>query len=202
MRKWTYLVAALLMSGATATFTSCIDTEEPAGIEQLRGAKAALIQAKADYQAALTAYRQVQVQQAEVDLQLKQVVLQIEQLKVAKQEAQNELDIADIDRQIANLAEQAKLDLLWYQTEIAKQQAELDKALIDLEYVVNTYRDDKYVKEITDAIAALNQLRMNVTTAENTVRTKRAALLNAQASLGAAYRQGLVNDSLIIAILR
>ena len=28
MRKWTYLVAALLMSGATATFTSCIDTEE------------------------------------------------------------------------------------------------------------------------------------------------------------------------------
>ena len=79
MRKWTYLVAALLMSGATATFTSCIDTEEPAGIEQLRGAKAALIQAKADYQAALTAYRQVQVQQAEVDLQLKQVVLQIEQ---------------------------------------------------------------------------------------------------------------------------
>lgn len=198
MRKWTYLVAALLMSGATATFTSCIDTEEPAGIEQLRGAKAALIQAKADYQAALTAYRQVQVQQAEVDLQLKQVVLQIEQLKVAKQEAQNELDIADIDRQIANLAEQAKLDLLWYQTEIAKQQAELDKALIDLEYVVNTYRDDKYVKEITDAITALNQLRKNVTTAENTVRAKRAALLNAQASLGAAYRQGLVNDSLII----
>ena len=47
MRKWTYLVAALLMSGATATFTSCIDTEEPAGITELRGAKAELLRAKA-----------------------------------------------------------------------------------------------------------------------------------------------------------
>ena len=40
MRKWTYLVAALLMSGTAATFTSCIDNEEPAGIEAMRTAKA------------------------------------------------------------------------------------------------------------------------------------------------------------------
>ena len=40
MRKWTYLVAALLMSGTAATFTSCIDTTEPAGIER-RGADCA-----------------------------------------------------------------------------------------------------------------------------------------------------------------
>lgn len=40
MRKWTYLVAALLVGGATTTFTGCIDNDEPAGIEQLRGAKA------------------------------------------------------------------------------------------------------------------------------------------------------------------
>lgn len=39
MRKWTYLVAALLVGGATTTFTGCIDNDEPAGIEQLRGAK-------------------------------------------------------------------------------------------------------------------------------------------------------------------
>ena len=52
MRKWTYLVAALLMSGTAATFTSCIDTTEPAGIENLRGAKAELLQAKAQVQLA------------------------------------------------------------------------------------------------------------------------------------------------------
>ena len=111
MRKWTYLVAALLMSGATATFTSCIDTDEPAGIEELRGAKAALLQAKADYQAALTAYRQVQVQQAQVDLELKNVVLQIEQLKVAKAQAQNEKDLADLQYQIEELAEEHKAEM-------------------------------------------------------------------------------------------
>ena len=37
MRKWTYLVAALLVGGATTTFTGCIDNDEPAGIEQLFG---------------------------------------------------------------------------------------------------------------------------------------------------------------------
>ncbi|MCS2594086.1 hypothetical protein NXV74_12340 [Bacteroides thetaiotaomicron] len=39
MRKWTYLVATLLMAGTTATFTGCIDTDEPEGIVDLRGSK-------------------------------------------------------------------------------------------------------------------------------------------------------------------
>ena len=34
MRKWTYLVAALLVGGATTTFTGCIDNDEPAGIAE------------------------------------------------------------------------------------------------------------------------------------------------------------------------
>ena len=71
MRKWTYLVAALLMSGATATFTSCIDTDEPAGIEELRGAKAALLQAKVQVEAAEAAIKTAQAAwvQAQADLQ-------------------------------------------------------------------------------------------------------------------------------------
>ena len=47
MRKWTYLVATLLMAGTTATFTGCIDTDEPEGIVDLRGAKSELIKAQA-----------------------------------------------------------------------------------------------------------------------------------------------------------
>lgn len=196
MRKWTYLVAALLMSGATATFTSCIDTEEPAGIEQLRGAKAALIQAKAEYQAALTAYRQVQVQQAQVDLELKNVTLQIEQLKIAKAQAQNEKDLADLQYQIEQLAEKHKAKMYELQAETATQQEELEKALIDLEKTLATYRDDVYVQEIVDAIAALDGYRWDVTNAQNEIRLLQARLINAQASLGDAYRQGLVRDSL------
>lgn len=36
MRKWTYLVAVLLMAGtSTSLLTSCIDNDEPAGITDL-----------------------------------------------------------------------------------------------------------------------------------------------------------------------
>lgn len=52
MRKWTYLVAALLMGGVTTSLTSCIDNEEPAGITDLRGAKAELLRAKAEVEKA------------------------------------------------------------------------------------------------------------------------------------------------------
>lgn len=41
------MVATLLMAGTTATFTGCIDTDEPEGIVDLRGAKSELIKAQA-----------------------------------------------------------------------------------------------------------------------------------------------------------
>ena len=69
MRKWTYLVAALLVGGATTTFTGCIDNDEPAGIEQLRGAKAEFIKAKAAYEDALTQIQLVKVEREKVKLE-------------------------------------------------------------------------------------------------------------------------------------
>ena len=47
MRKWTYLVASLLLGGAAPLFTGCIDNDEPEGITILRGAKAELLNAQA-----------------------------------------------------------------------------------------------------------------------------------------------------------
>ena len=44
-----------LMLGAAGTFTGCIDNDEPAGIENLRGAKAELLKAKAAVEYALGA---------------------------------------------------------------------------------------------------------------------------------------------------
>ena len=191
-------MAALLMSGATATFTSCIDTDEPAGIEELRGAKAALLQAKADYQAALTAYRQVQVQQAQVDLELKNVVLQIEQLKVAKAQAQNEKDLADLQYQIEELAEEHKAEMARLQAETATKQESLEQALADLEITLLTYREDKYQAEIRAAIGQVQTLRTALNTAEATLKGYQANLLDAQAQLGESYRNSLVADSLAL----
>ena len=195
MRKWTYLVAALLMSGTAATFTSCIDRDEPAGIENLRGAKAELILAKMRYQDALTNYRNQQVEMAKIDVEIKKCSLLIEQLKVEKETKQKEWEIAAIDEQIKLLAQQTEQQLLELKTQNLKSQAEYEKAVIDLEAVMATYRDDKYVGSIQAAITALNIYRTAVATAENTLRREQAKLISAQASLGSAYRQGLVNDS-------
>ena len=61
MKKTKYLVAALLLMGATTTFTSCIDNDEPAGITELRGAKAELLKAKAVVEQARAQYVLAQV---------------------------------------------------------------------------------------------------------------------------------------------
>ena len=45
-----------LMAGSSVTFTGCIDNDEPAGIENLRGAKAELLKAKAAVETAKVAY--------------------------------------------------------------------------------------------------------------------------------------------------
>ena len=100
MRKWTYLVAALLMGGATATFTGCIDTDEPAGIEELRGAKAELLRAKAAVEQAEAAIRTAQAAwvQAQADIAAQYAAQQ--ELVTALQQAANEREIAQIQAQI------------------------------------------------------------------------------------------------------
>ena len=97
MRKVKYLVAALLLMGATTTFTSCIDNDEPAGITELRGAKAELIKAKAvveqaraeyilaqaEYQKALAAHEQANADYRQAEVEYKKLV---NDLKAAENE--------------------------------------------------------------------------------------------------------------------
>ena len=47
MKKWTYLAVAGMLLGSAPVFTGCVDTDEPWGVAQLRGAKAELLKAKA-----------------------------------------------------------------------------------------------------------------------------------------------------------
>ena len=62
MKKWTYLVAACMLAGATPVITGCVDTDEPAGIEQLRGAKAELLKAQAQVELTRIEYVKAQAQ--------------------------------------------------------------------------------------------------------------------------------------------
>lgn len=100
MRKWTYLVAALLMSGTAATFTSCIDNMEPAGIEAMRTAKAEFYSAQARLKAAEAAWEEANALiQAE---KVKQEELLTKQLELANalKEAQNNEQITLIQLEL------------------------------------------------------------------------------------------------------
>ena len=150
-RKWTYLVAALLMGGVTTSLTSCIDNEEPAGITDLRGAKAELLRAKAQVEVAEAAIKnaQAQIEQAKADY-LKEKVAQ-EKLKTDYLTAKNEDKKIQLQQEAA-IREQQYLQNL-YNAQTAAKEAELNyqKALAQIEIALATVKDDAYA-------AALNAL--------------------------------------------
>lgn len=150
MRKWTYLVAALLVGGATTTFTGCIDNDEPAGIEQLRGAKAEFIKAKAAYESALTEIQLVKVEREKVelekdlvDLELKKCSLEVEQAKTAEQKAYWEAEAQ-------KRTEEFKARMFDLQTLTAQAEYNNKKALMDIEVALLTMKDDVYTAKIKE----------------------------------------------------
>lgn len=157
MRKWTYLVAALLMAGTTATFTGCIDTDEPEGISNLRGAKAELIKAdaafrlvEAEWQKAKVAEQELINKAKELDLEYKKydnemhaLDVKLKELEVERAQASTEQQRAECDKKIAEAnrdkaaaenamalaAEKFKADMLAYQQTTAIAQEAYDNAM-------------------------------------------------------------------------
>lgn len=155
MRKVKYLVAALLLMGATTTFTSCIDNDEPAGITELRGAKAELLKAKAAVELANAAYvdAQTQYELSMVEYQnlwnenLK-LENQLKELTVMQKTAETEAKIARINAKL----EQNKLiwekEKLTAETALAQAQKEYEDAMKALE-LAKDYLSDNEIKVLT-----------------------------------------------------
>ena len=147
MRKVKYLVAALLLMGATTTFTSCIDNDEPAGITDLRGAKAELIRAKAAIAQAQVAMVQAQVANMEMQTKaleiansIKEIELEKEKLNLAIAQANSEAEIARLqalkaqyEGQAEVYAETLKQEILNAQTATVNAQKAYELALRELE---------------------------------------------------------------------
>lgn len=160
MKKWTYLVAAGMMLGATPVFTGCIDNDEPEGISILRGAKAELLKAKASVEAAKVeqvkaeaAYllAQAEYQKAlaateNANAKIKEAIAKQEEAKAKLIETQNEVEKQKLQAEIAALEHQKDMweiekknaitsaeqaVKMW---ELAYKQAELayEQALLDL----------------------------------------------------------------------
>lgn len=167
MRKWTYLVAALLMSGATATFTSCIDTEEPAGITDLRGAKADFIRAKAAYQDAVTQLELVKVQREEIYRQMEEIDLQMKQIDLELKQAHADYLIEEWTQKRDLLVEQYAALMANAQAATARAQAALVEALAELEIAELTGRDSAFAAEILEVRGLLNSLLYSLPTVQD-----------------------------------
>ncbi len=100
MKKWTYLVAAGMLLGATPVFTGCIDNDEPEGITILRGAKAELLKAKAAVEAAKVA--QVQADAALTQAQAKVQEAEATKIQAEAKKIEAEAKIAEANAALIN----------------------------------------------------------------------------------------------------
>ena len=128
MRKWTYLVAMLMLAGATTTFTGCIDTDEPAGIEELRGAKAELLRAKVAVEAALAAQKQADAALTLAQAKTEEAKAAYEQARAKQQEEIAKQEALRTELQAAkNEAEKARIEAEI--AEAAKRKADAENAM-------------------------------------------------------------------------
>ena len=176
MRKVKYLVAALLLMGATTTFTSCIDNDEPAGITELRGAKAELIKAKAvveqaraeyilaqaEYQKALAAHEQANADYRQAEVEYRKLVndlkaAQNEADKVLYQEqieaAQQRMEKAALEHQNTMLGLQATNATLQRNYELILKQIEIAEAIMSDQQMVSV---EVLRNEVAKANAIIN----------------------------------------------
>ena len=121
--------------GALCTLSSCLQNEEPAGVENLRNAKSELIKAEAQYKAAEIALVQAEAALKEtiragyeLDNKLKELDVQLKEAQVAYELARIELQKAQ--DAAANEVELAKLQNDLLAQEIRKQKLENQKELV------------------------------------------------------------------------
>lgn len=152
MRKWTYLVAALLMSGTAATFTSCINTDEPAGIENLRGAKADLLRAKILVEEAEAAIKQAQASYLQAQALYQQEVAAQAKINTEILAAKSAQEKLYWENEKKKLEEKFKKEMLDLQTQTAEAQAAYDKAIADIEVAMLNYKENAYAAALYELI--------------------------------------------------
>ena len=137
------VLSAILFSAlfaGTGTFTSCIDTDEPAGIEDLRGAKAELIRAKVAVEAANAAYVQAEAALKLAEAETEKAKARWENANAAIQEAKAEQEAAKteeekarVEKAIAEYNQQLQEIAVDLQKLLAKKEKELANAKFELE---------------------------------------------------------------------
>ena len=168
-----------LMAGSSVTFTGCIDNDEPAGIENLRGAKAELLKAKAAVETANAAYRdaETQLKLAEVEKEK----LTNESIKLANQLKELELQEKTAKTEAAIAEIQAKLE----QNKL-KWEAELLKEKETLAVAQKAYEDAMKALELSKTYLSEAELKQ-LEAVEKQLGLAKTAMETAKAELEDAY---------------
>ena len=174
-KKWTYVAIVSMMLGMAPVFTGCVDTDEPAGLEQLRGAKAELLRAKALVQEANAAILQAKVAlveaytrernaialQQEMEAERRRLENEWQQLENEEKRAEVEKAIADLENQMAqNALEHERIMLEKQQAiEIAKRNYELTMQAIEIAEAIGSSETvvtlQSLKEDVEEAYAAL-----------------------------------------------
>ncbi len=205
----------LTLAGATLGVTSCFSNEEPAGLEQMRGAKAELLSAQAAVQmaevkikeaqalkiAAETAYQEAlneaqillnEAQEIENDYQRRvyENDLAEDSLALEKLKAEYERDIQKVMDEMEENALTHEAELLRLQKALLDAEEEYQKALIDLELAMALYADSKYIAELSSVVSQLALCRDEIANCNKEI----AKLLNEGVRLRSLTAGQLVYD--------
>ena len=174
-KKWTYVAIVSMMLGVAPVFTGCVDTDEPAGLENLRGAKADLLRAKAAVQEALAKVEEANARYRDQETAWLKAKTDYEIQVAREKELQNDLLEAqnEIEKQKAEAVYQAYLEELARQKELLDAQlaADLKQAEADMmqaEINLETLRQELELAKIsgTEATqATIAALQADVETA-------------------------------------
>ncbi len=169
MKKITYLVVSLLLMGTTPMLTGCIDNDEPAGIEELRGAKSELLRAKAAVEQAKVATEQANAAYRNAEAEWMKAKAAYEAAQAARVNAETEIEKAEAEQALEEArqkAEQAAKD--W---ELSYKEAEVryQALLVELATQKSMAIDE-----------ALRSYKAAVTEAKASMETKAEALRKAQ----------------------
>ena len=175
MRKWTYLVAALLMSGTAATFTSCIDNEEPAGIEAMRTAKAEFYSAQAALKLAEVEYENAKTQLKLQEVEKEKYMNEALRLQNELLAAENENEKKKLALELAEAEKQHEIAMQVYETTLKEAEAAYQVALKNFDIAmanINSAYTAEYARilaSITSNRAEYKQISADITDKELTL---------------------------------
>ena len=193
-KKWTYVAIFSMMLGMAPVFTGCIDTDEPAGLEQLRGAKAellkarikveeahaaniladaalkeaqqAVVAAKARYYEAVAAEQEYKALEQQYLAELQNIKNQEEQAYYENLLNQLRAEQEEREREKQRLDAQLKVQLQSLETQLLQQQALYDEALKDLALAQNTLTE-KQKAYLQPWITEVNNAKARLVTLTN-----------------------------------